>query len=69
LSAIVDPGPAGPELAQKFGVGLYQAPAELFEKDKPDGVILATPNQRHVDGGLEPADRYGSEPLHRPPFC
>ena len=25
----------------------------MFAKDKPDGVILATPNQMHVDGGLE----------------
>ena len=27
--------------------------AELFATDKPDGIILATPNQMHVDGGLE----------------
>jgi predicted dehydrogenase len=53
LASIVDPGPAGPELAEKFGVPLYQSLAELFERDKPDGVILATPNQMHVDGGLE----------------
>ena len=53
LASIVDPGPAGPELASKFGVPLYASLAELFERDKPDGVILATPNQMHVDGGLE----------------
>jgi predicted dehydrogenase len=53
LASIVDPGPAGPELADKYGVALYQSLAELFEVDKPDGVILATPNQMHVDGGLE----------------
>jgi predicted dehydrogenase len=53
LAAIVDPGPAGPELAEKYGVALYPSLAELFEKDRPDGVILATPNQMHVDGGLE----------------
>src|SRR4051812_43590825 len=53
LAAIVDPGPAGPELAEKFGVPLYTSLAELFARDKPDGVILATPNQMHVDGGLE----------------
>jgi predicted dehydrogenase len=53
LASIVDPGPAGPELAEKFGVPLYRSLAELFERDKPDGVILATPNQMHVDGGLE----------------
>jgi predicted dehydrogenase len=53
LASIVDPGPAGPESAEKFNVSLYQSLAELFERDKPDGVILATPNQMHVDGGLE----------------
>ena len=53
LSAIVDPGPAAPELAEKFGVPLYQSLSELFEHADPDGVILATPNQMHVDGGLE----------------
>ena len=32
---------------------LYASLAELFAADKPDGVILATPNQLHVAGGLE----------------
>jgi predicted dehydrogenase len=53
LAAIVDPGPAGPELAEKFGVPLHPSLAALFERAKPDGVILATPNQLHVEGGLE----------------
>jgi predicted dehydrogenase len=53
LAALVDPGPAGPELAEKFDVPLHHSLAELFEREKPDGVILATPNQLHVDGGLE----------------
>jgi predicted dehydrogenase len=53
LSAIVDPGPAGPPLAEKYEVPLYASLGELFAADKPDGVILATPNQLHVAGGLE----------------
>jgi predicted dehydrogenase len=53
LMAVVEPGPAGPELAEKFDVPLHQSLADLFERDKPDGVILATPNRLHVDGGLE----------------
>ena len=32
---------------------IYPSLAELFAADKPDGVILATPNQLHVAGGLE----------------
>jgi predicted dehydrogenase len=53
IAAIVDPFPAAREVADKFGVSLYGSLAELFEEDKPDGVILATPNPLHVDGGLE----------------
>jgi len=53
LASIVDPLPAAQEVADRFGVTLYGSLAELFQKDRPDGVILATPNQLHVDGGLE----------------
>lgn len=47
LAAIVDPFPAAAEVAAKFSVPLYSSLAELFVRDKPDGVILATPNQLH----------------------
>ena len=46
------PGPGGAELADKFRVA-HRSLAELFAADKPDGVILATPNPMHVEGGLE----------------
>jgi predicted dehydrogenase len=53
LVSIVDPSPKAAELARKEGVAIYPSLADLFAKDKPDGVILATPNQMHVDQGLE----------------
>jgi predicted dehydrogenase len=53
VAAIVDPAPAAAEVAARYGVPLYGTLAELFDTDKPDGVILATPNQLHVDGGLQ----------------
>ncbi len=53
LSAIVDPFPAAEEVAVKYSVPRFDTLAELFAADKPDGVILATPNQLHVEGGLE----------------
>ena len=53
LASIVDPFPAAAEIARKYSVPVYGSLAELFEKDKPDGVVLGTPNQLHVDGGLE----------------
>src|SRR6476469_7462139 len=53
LAAIVDPFAAAAEVATKFSVPFYPSLAELFAADKPDGVILATPNPLHVSGGLE----------------
>jgi predicted dehydrogenase len=53
LSAIVDPGPNAADAARKEGVPLYRSLAELFEKGRPDGVVLATPNHLHVEQGLE----------------
>jgi predicted dehydrogenase len=53
LAAIVDPFPAAQEIADTFGIPRYGSLTELFAADTPDGVILATPNQLHVDGGLE----------------
>ena len=53
LSAIVDPFPAAAEIAGKYSVPVFPSLAEMFAADKPDGVILATPNPLHVSGGLE----------------
>lgn len=53
LAGIVDPFPAADEVAAKYSVPRYASLAELFAAGGVDGVILATPNQLHVDGGLE----------------
>ena len=53
LSAIVDPAPATEAIAAKAGVPLYKSLDELFEKNRPDGVILATPNQLHLEHALK----------------
>ena len=53
LSAVVDPSPGAKAHADAAGVPLYASLAELFAKDKPDGVVLATPNQLHVPHALE----------------
>ena len=52
LSAIVDPSPAAGPIAAQAGVPLYRTLDELLERDRPDGVILATPNQLHVEHAL-----------------
>ncbi len=56
LHALVDPSPAAVEVAARAGVPLYRTLAELLAKDRPDGAILATPNQLHVSNALECID-------------
>jgi predicted dehydrogenase len=52
LSAFVDPSPHAARAAADAGVPLYRSLEELLEKDRPDGVVLATPNQLHVEHAM-----------------
>ena len=52
LSAVVDPSPNAVEIAAKAGVPLYKSLDEMLGKDRPDGVVLATPNQLHVEHAM-----------------
>jgi predicted dehydrogenase len=52
LAAIVDPSPGTAEIAAKAGVPYAASLADLLTRDRPDGVILATPNRLHVEQGL-----------------
>ncbi|MHA6196158.1 Gfo/Idh/MocA family protein [Pseudomonas wadenswilerensis] len=52
LAAIVDPLPATVAFADSLGVPLYTDLESLLGDQRPDGVILATPNQLHVEGAL-----------------
>ena len=53
LAAIVDPAPVAADYARALAVPRYTSLADLFAADRPDGVIIATPNQMHVDQALE----------------
>lgn len=48
LAAIVDPSPAAEALAARLGVPLHRSLEALFDKDHPDGVVIATPNAMHA---------------------
>ena len=52
LAAIIDPSPAAVAVATNEGVPLFKTLDELFANAKPDGIILATPNQLHVEQSL-----------------
>ncbi|MFC5521664.1 Gfo/Idh/MocA family protein [Polaromonas jejuensis] len=58
LCAVVDPMPASVALAASLGVPHFESLEALFAVQKPDGVILATPNHLHVPGALSCA-RHG----------
>jgi predicted dehydrogenase len=53
LSAIVDPAATGKCLAHEKGVPWFPSFTELLAVQKPDGVIVATPNQFHLMHGME----------------
>jgi predicted dehydrogenase len=53
LSAIVDPSPAAAAVAARAQVPLYASLEELLAHDRPDGVVLATPNALHLPQGLQ----------------
>ena len=56
LAALVDPAPAAAAVARTAGVPLYASLAELFAAQRPDGVIVATPNPLHVENALACVD-------------
>lgn len=53
LCAIVDPSEPARALADKLGVPWAQNLDSLLRQHRPDGLIIATPNQMHVENGLQ----------------
>jgi predicted dehydrogenase len=53
LSAIVDPSPAAARAAAEAGVPHYDSLDGLLARDRPEGLILATPNPLHVPQALQ----------------
>ncbi|MGL4636936.1 MAG: Gfo/Idh/MocA family protein [Beijerinckiaceae bacterium] len=52
LHSIVDTTPASRELAARHQVPWFADFASMLASGKPDGMIIATPNQLHVEHGL-----------------
>ncbi len=51
--AVVDPTEAGREAAAENGVPWHSSFRDMLAAERADGVIVATPNQVHVENGLE----------------
>jgi predicted dehydrogenase len=52
LSAIADPSAVGCDVAGRLGARWFKSFEQLLSEDRPDGVIVATPNQVHLSNGL-----------------
>lgn len=52
LAAIIDPDPASCGIAEAHGVAWHGSLAAMLAVDRPEGVVIATPNQLHVPHGL-----------------
>jgi predicted dehydrogenase len=48
LAAIVDPSDAAAAIAQRFDVPLHASLEQLIATDRPDGIVIATPNVLHL---------------------
>jgi predicted dehydrogenase len=57
LAAIADPAPAARALAESLGTRLYPGLAQLLQAERPEGVIVATPNRMHVADGIACIER------------
>jgi predicted dehydrogenase len=53
LHCIIDPSDAGRDHADRIGVPWHGSLTKALEKGRPDGIVLATPNQVHVENALE----------------
>ncbi len=53
LSAVIDPSDAGRDFARSLGANWFATFSEAAASERPDGVIIATPNQLHVANALE----------------
>nr|WP_280519976.1 Gfo/Idh/MocA family oxidoreductase [Rhizobium cremeum] len=53
LSAVMDPTPNGEAVAREAGARWFSSFADMIAVDRPDGIIVATPNQVHVKNGFE----------------
>jgi predicted dehydrogenase len=56
LSAVVDPADIAKRQAEEKGVPWFSSFADLLAAQRPDGVIVATPNQFHLAHGMEAID-------------
>jgi predicted dehydrogenase len=68
LASVVDPSDAAQDFARARGAPWYPSLAQMFAASEVDGVVLATPNQIHLQGALECISE-GCPVLVEKPLC
>jgi predicted dehydrogenase len=68
LAGIVDPLPKAKQQAEALGVAWAPDLASMLEKKKPDGVVVALPNQFHFAAGMTLIE-HGVPMLMEKPVC
>jgi predicted dehydrogenase len=68
LAGIVDPMPKAKQQAESLGVPSYTDMQLMLSKDKPDGVVVALPNQLHFSAGMMLIE-HGIPALIEKPVC
>jgi predicted dehydrogenase len=68
LSAIVDPDPQAQHIANDMGCAWFSSLLQMVTDHQPDGVILATPTQMHIEQCLICVD-HGLPVLVEKPLC
>lgn len=66
LCAVVDPAPASADLAAQRGVPHFAALEPMLQAQRPDGIILATPNALHVPQAIACLDAGVSVLVEKP---
>ncbi len=57
LVAVADPGPNAAQIADSLGVPWFANHNDMLDSIRPDGVIVATPNELHVDVSIDCLNR------------
>ena len=57
LAGVADPAPAAAEDARRLGYAHFASLEQLLDRTRPDGVVIAVPNQLHVSAGLACIER------------
>lgn len=68
LAAVADPSEVGPRVAAHLGTRHYADYADMLDRERPDGVYVAAPNQLHLAAGLACIER-GIPALIEKPLC